>query len=206
MSGSLADKSTSAIADLSLNSPYVIELSFLKEFNYSVSLSTSAYYSKSSGTMIEQDGTRVDFGIPVEYGLTGYFNYRLDSKYIMPILYAGLDFEQFVSFDPDGITSMESLSMRLHKLLYMTIGVSHNFLFFKKRTIIKASISKSIASSQSNASLQIPRTFVGSKVLLFLNLQLLKQWSVHMFLKRHNLIGATQLIATRMGFGIGYAF
>ena len=204
--GTLTETSTSAIVGLSQNSPYTIGLSFFKEFNYNASISSSIYILKFAATVTEQDGTLVEVGVPMEYGFTGYFNYKFDTRYILPTLYTGIDIEQFSSFNTDKLADLEPLSTRVNRLLYMTLGISHRFLLFNKKAVIKVSVSKSISSSQSSASIDNPLPFSGSKALLYLNLQLLKQWSVHTLLKRHNLTGATNLVITRMGFGVGYSF
>ena len=185
----------------SQDSPITLGLSLNKPINENWDFSGSIYFSKLDDGLSDTDETVT---IPLEYGITSYFERNFSS---LPfLLYGGIDHERFSSFNTDELVLGEDLDVRTHVLTFATFGVSKSFSIFDKNLLVKLSYSSSVASQQSRESLENPDPFTGSKFISYFNLRASESWSYHAFYKQHDLIGATDLQIARIGLGVGYQF
>jgi hypothetical protein len=196
--GSLKDTNNGIGTSSTQNSPFTLGLATFKTLHNSLSYSASLYLSKLNAGF---STGKENITIPMEFGVNSYLNYFVPS--LLLTSYFGLDYEKFSSYNTDQLSSGAQLSTREHGLLYVTLGLSKQFSFLRKKILLKTSLSHSLTSS---SGLETEKKYSGQKYLLYLNIKATKKWSYHTFYKHHSLSGQTKLTITRVGAGLGYRF
>ena len=204
--GTLTEMSGKTTLDLNQNSPGTVGASTYYRYDDRFSFSGSFYLSKLVGTKNDIMGYEDEVTIPLEFGVTGYLNVAIPEYIPFTNIYSGIDYEKFSSFNTDELIDSKPLSVRQHKLVYLTLGVSHNFEIFGRNCSAKAGISRSITSSHLSESASDVSSFTGQKIIGYLNVNLYEDWSFHFLYKKHYLVGTTELTIKRLGTGIGYSF
>jgi hypothetical protein len=187
----------------SQNSPLTLGLSYYQKIENNYNVSASTYYShlqavQVSGLEASDDSLRN----PYEYGLTAYLERANLFSIKGPTPYAGVDYESFDAYNLDEVnSSSDPLDFRRQNILYGTVGVAHSFNFLQQSILLKLSASQSVQSSSESS-----KSYAGRKFMFFITTPVQKDWSVNLFVKRHDLSGVTDLVITRVGMGLGYHF
>jgi hypothetical protein len=187
----------------SQNSPLTLGLSYYQKIASNYNVSASAYYSHLQAVQVSGLGASDNsLRNPYEYGLTAYLERANLFSIKGPIPYGGVDYESFDAYNLDELNaSSDPLEFRRQNILYGTVGVAHSFNFLDQSILLKMSASQSVQSSSESSE-----SYAGRKFMFFITTPLHKDWSVNLFVKRHDLSGVTDLIITRVGMGLGYHF
>ncbi|MDD4976191.1 MAG: hypothetical protein PHY93_17675 [Bacteriovorax sp.] len=159
----------------------------------------SAYWAQASKGIVtggNSTSTTSNFSIPGEIGFNLYYQYYLKENLLG--IYSGYDFEKLNTFNTSEMFSGSSVENIDNKIHYGTLGVSQGFSLFDLKMNLKASISKTLASSTSGT-----KAFSGYKYILFYTVKPEGRFSFNVFYKHHELKGPTQLSIDRIGFSIG---
>lgn len=137
-----------------------------------------------------------DFSIPGEIGVNLYYQYYL--KQFTLGIYSGYDFEKLNTFNTSAIVTGSEIKNVDNKIHYGTFGLSKAFTLFDLNMNLKASYSKTVASTTSGE-----KALSGEKYILFYTYKPEGRFSFSTFYKHHNLTGSTKLTIERIGFSIG---
>ncbi len=203
------ESNTAAKITFNQSSPFTLGTSFnYFPFERNFSFSTSAYYSTLTASGSNIGSQKVD--IPAEIGFNFYYEHRMSQNSY--ILYAGLDFEKFSTFNMDGIANEEKIYVDESSVSFLTFGYAKLFQFFKKNIYLKTSLSKSVASTYyyqapenlRSASTIANSSYEGWKALLFLNYKINDRFHLNSLLKYHTMSGPSDLTTLRIGLGFSY--
>lgn len=184
------------------NSPATVGVSSIYFFPKTpYSLSTSFYLSNLT-TPQTQDGQEVVLNN--EIGLTAHAQYFL--KQTRGNLYAGPEFESFDSFNSQSFAQQNRIVVNNTSAIYLTFGYSQLFHVWSQKVFAKLSYSTSLFTSTTvgEGGIEQVEPYSGSKVLLYLNFPVSKDWFMHALYKYHTMTGDDELTTTRIGFGIGF--
>lgn len=161
----------------------------------------SAYWAQSSKGKVTGNSTSAtsEFSIPGEIGLNLYYQYYLKERSLG--IYSGYDYEKLNTFNTDQIVTGAEVKNVDNQLHYATFGVSQGLTFLDFKMNLKASISKSIASSTSGT-----KSLSGMKYIIFYTYKPEGRFNFNVFYKHHELKGPTQLSINRTGFSVGVLF
>lgn len=174
-------------------------------YKKSLGISANFYYSMISSTSNQiSDNQSSSVDIPAEYGGNLYGFYKPELRQFS--FFAGLDFENFSSFNIENILNSDSIAIDSNNVNYITLGTNfapttlENFVF-------KLAVSKSLTTKTTNAvSTTQQIKLSGIKVLFLINYQLNEKWTLDMSVKNHNFSGDNELSIRRFGLGINYSF
>lgn len=196
-------QSTSTITSSQLSPVTIGLMSQYQLENSNFVIPSSIYISKLVSSNIKGEGMEsAKLPIPAEVGGNVYGQYSIAKYALSP--FAGLDFEKFTTFNVADIENGDQLSTRQNRLIYLTMGVGHNFSMGTYHLYIKGSLSKSISSTTT--SVNSTDIFKGYRQMLYLNIKRNGPFLVHFFYKHHSLEGPTKLKINRIGAGVGYFF
>lgn len=158
----------------------------------------SAYLAQSSKGKVtgNSTSTTTELSIPGEIGFNLYYQYYLKESLLG--IYSGYDFEKINTFNTSEIVSGSPLVNVDNKIHYATIGLSQGFSLFDLKMNLKASLSKTIASTTSGS-----KSLEGVKYILFYTVKPEGRFSFNVFYKHHELKGPTQLSIDRIGMSVG---
>lgn len=158
----------------------------------------SAYWAQPSKGKVAGNSTSStsNFSIPGETGLNLYYQYYLKGSALG--IYSGYDFEKLNTFNTDEIVSGAPVINIDNKIHYATAGLSQDFSLLNLKMNIKASVSKTIASTTTGS-----KSLTGKRYILFYTVKPQGRFSFNAFYKHHELKGPTQLSIDRIGFSIG---
>lgn len=158
----------------------------------------SLYWAQSSkGNVTGNAGTpNSEMSIPGEVGFNIYYQRYLKDRLLG--IYSGYDFEKLNTFNTDQVVNGLPIANVDNKIHYATIGVTKGFTFFDLNTNLKASFSKTIASSTSGT-----KSLSGYKYILFYTYKPEGRFNFNVFFKHHSLTGPTELSINRIGFTVG---
>lgn len=158
----------------------------------------SAYFAQSSKGKVTGNSTSTtsDFSIPGEMGFNLYYQHYMKERWLG--IYSGYDFEKLNTFNTNEIVSGMPVVNIDNKIHYATVGLSQGFSLLDLKMNIKASVSKTIASTTSGS-----KSLTGMKYILFYTVKPEGRFSFNMFYKHHELNGPTQLSIDRIGFSVG---
>lgn len=183
------------------NFPVTLGLGFSSTNNEMKHFVVGSFYwaQASSGNVKDSSGTSdTSLSIPGEIGGNLYYqNYLREQKVA---LYGGYDFEKLNTFNTDQVIEGAAIGNVDNKIHYATLGLSKGFSLFDLNMNIKASFSKSIASSTSG-----PKALTGTKYIVFYTYKPQSRFSFNAFFKHHNLSGPTELSINRFGLMVGYS-
>ncbi len=185
------------------DSPITLGFAASKKIDETWSYNGSVYASKLDGGVSELDE---EVSIPWEIGITSYISYKNPR---LPFqVYTGLDLERFSSYNTTELVDGASIDTIQHNIAFATFGISKGFRFLGQSFFTKVSYSRTITSTQSRPVAGVDSPMEGSKYIAFLNMLApnSKNWSYNVFFKQHDLQGATDLVVTRTGIGLGYRF
>ncbi|MFG1500009.1 hypothetical protein ABMA70_07330 [Halobacteriovorax sp. XZX-3] len=198
------------------DNPAYADVSFLQNSPVSLGLSTSyypkdrpfnisgsIYYSYLTTAEID-DYTNDKINVDPEIGGNLYFSYRLISPAIS--LYAGLDYEEFNTFNLENLKKNDLVSFDTNQVLYATFGASRSVNLFGQKLFAKLSYSQSIASERSSSLVNAENTqsFTGSKILFYLFKNVGNNFFAHSLIKYHWMSGPSNITTLRVGLGFGY--
>lgn len=166
-------------------------------------MSASLYYSMISSTSNQiSSGTTKEVDIPAEYGLNVYGIYAKRNSQFQ--YYAGLDYENFSSFNIQNIITNDSVSIDSNTVYYLTAGLNYKPRAIEKLSV-KLAVSKSIISkAEPGLAASTPAELSGIKYILFLNYSFNEKWSANAMFKGHNFSGDNDLSVNRVGIGVSY--
>ncbi len=213
--GTFTEEVDGVTADTNQNSPITLGVATGYRINKKYAFSGSAYFSTLEATSVKNSDEVTD--IPMEYGLTGYLEFKrfvrsIQSKSVRSFLgssftpYIGADFERFSTFNTDEINQGEDVTTRQHQVLYFTAGLSRLFMPLGHPLFMKASVSQSLYTQANRKSLVSDEEFTGQKWIFFLASPVYKNWAATFLFKQHFMEGPTSLSVTRYGFGLSYKF
>lgn len=158
----------------------------------------SAYWAQSSKGKVTGNSTSAtsEFSIPGEVGFNLYYQYYLKESSLG--IYSGYDFEKLNTFNTSEIVSGSPVVNVDNKIHYVTIGLSQGFSILDLKMNVKASLSKTIASTTTGS-----KSLTGMKYILFYTVKPEGRFSFNVFYKHHELKGPTQLSIDRIGFSVG---
>lgn len=158
----------------------------------------SVYWAQASKGSVKgnSETTTTEFSIPGEVGGNLYYQYFLKDYSLG--LYSGYDFEKLNTFNTDQIVSGAPVTNIDNKIHYATLGVSKGFTLMDFKMNIKASISKTVASSTTGT-----KALTGTKYIVFYTYKPEGRFNFNVFFKHHELQGQTQLKIDRIGFSLG---
>ena len=158
----------------------------------------SLYWAQASKGSVKgnSETTTTEFSIPGEVGGNLYYQYFLKDYSLG--LYSGYDFEKLNTFNTDQIVSGAPVTNIDNKLHYATLGVSKGFTLMDFKMNIKASISKTVASSTTGT-----KALTGTKYIVFYTYKPEGRFNFNVFYKHHELQGPTQLKIDRIGVSVG---
>jgi hypothetical protein len=149
--------------------------------------------------------------IPPEIGANFYGEYRWEKRSIT--FYSGIDFENFSTFNMQGIEYDNQLYVDRVGVTYFTAGMMNSFLLFNKQFFTKISAARSIISSYTNNAPQATIDalgqgdsghYTGYRFLFYLNYKFSDQLYFHSIFKYHTMTGPSDLSTIRIGVGLGY--
>lgn len=192
---------TESIGDESIKStqnfPITVGLSFSrKPENLNHVLLGSFYWAMASNGKIKTyQGSEENIKIPGEFGANFYYQ-----KFIANFwgIYAGLDFERLNIYNTKNVIEGSDVETARSDLVYLTGGISKNFVYFKFPMGIKASFSKSIWENSKVNQLN------GSKYILFYSIRPWGKLNFNVFYKHHSFQGNTNLSIDRIGLGLSF--
>ena len=158
----------------------------------------SVYWAQASKGNVTGNSTSStsEFSIPGEIGGNFYYQYYLKENLLG--IYSGYDFEKFNTFNTSEIVSGSQVANVDNKIHYATIGLSQGFSIFDLKMNLKASVSKTIASTTTGS-----KSLTGMKYILFYTVKPEGRFSFNVFYKHHKLKGPTELSIDRIGFSLG---
>lgn len=158
----------------------------------------SFYWAQASKGNVKgnSETTTTNLSIPGEVGGNLYYQYFLKDYSLG--LYSGYDYEKLNTFNTDQIVSGAPVTNIDNQLHYVTLGASKGFSFLDFKMNLKASISKTIASSTSGT-----KALTGMKYILFYTYKPEGRFNFNVFYKHHELSGPTKLAIDRIGFSVG---
>lgn len=158
----------------------------------------SAYWAQASKASVagNSGSSSTDFSIPGEVGANLYYQYYLKENKIG--FYSGYDFEKLNTFNTDQVVGGSAIKNIDNKIHYLTAGITKGFTLFDLNMNLKASFSKTIASSTSGT-----KALTGSKYILFYTYKPEGRFNFNLFFKHHSLTGPTKLSINRIGLSIG---
>ncbi len=158
----------------------------------------SFYWAQSSKGNVTGNSTSPtsDFSIPGEMGFNLYYQYYMKENSLG--IYSGYDFEKLNTFNTSEIVSGMPVVNVDNKIHYATVGLSQGFSILNLKMNVKASVSKTIASTTTGS-----KSLTGMKYILFYTIKPEGRFSFNMFYKHHELKGPTQLSIDRIGFSVG---
>ncbi len=184
------------------NSPLSLGLGttiFLDKTNRMIS--SSAYWSHLRESKLSGDGvTSSKLKTKDEIGYNLY--YQQLTPWAGISLYAGMDYEQFSTFNTTSFINGAPLGMNQNKIYYGTIGAGKTFFVGDQKILIKGSFAQSIKSDTTSEN-TIDK-FEGQRLLLFASIKGESRFTYHILYKRHMLEGPTKLTVNRIGAGIGF--
>lgn len=163
-------------------------------------LLASIYWAQSSKGTVAGNSTSStkEFSTPGELGFNTYYQYYMKDRSLG--VYSGYDFEKLNTFNTSQIVSgspVENVDNQIH---YVTAGMFYAFEPYDLKMTLKASISKTLASTTSGT---VPLT--GYKYIFYYTIKPLGPLNLSFFYKHHELKGPTNLSINRIGFSIGFA-
>lgn len=161
-------------------------------------INSSIYWAKPTNGKIEGNtGSATNsFSIPGEFGFNLYYQYYM-ANYQAGV-YSGYDFEKLNTFNTSELIKGGQLKNISNSIHYVTVGGLIYKEMFDLKSILKASISKSIISSSTGSS-----QLSGYKYILHYTLKPQGRFNFSLFYKHHTLEGATKLSIDRIGVGVG---
>lgn len=196
--GSYKEQTSEQRIDSGQNFPLTIGLGFsLTNYDKIHLIVGSAYWAQPSKGKISSNSQNLnsDFTIPGEVGFNLYYQYyKQESSFG---LYSGYDFEKLNTFNTSEFVSGASLNNIENKIHYGTIGALQGFSLLGLKMNLKASISKTVASSAS-----VGKSLSGMKYILYFTVKPEGRFSFNIFYKHHELKGPTKLSIDRIGLGV----
>lgn len=146
-------------------------------------LIASLYWAKAAKAKVSGNSgsATTDFSIPGEVGGNLYYQYYFKENKFG--LYSGYDFEKLNTFNTDSMINGSALENVDNKIHYLTGGVTKGFTLFDFNMNVKASYSKTIASSTTGS-----KSLSGSKFILFYTYKPDGPFSLSAFYKHHSLL------------------
>jgi hypothetical protein len=197
-------KTSVGTANFSLNSPVSIGLSGgYRPKDKKHSYSGSMYWTNLKAVV--QKGRTSKQEPPSEIGLNAYLNYPIKIKSYGFEGYAGIDYENFSTFDFD-LLQRSTIFFDEHFITFLTIGHNKVITILGQRFFTKFSLSRSLFSS-TKAQSEASDGYSGWKYLLYLNKSLYKKFFIHGMFKQHILSNESyKLDVKRFGLGFGMNF
>lgn len=196
------EKEGIANIDYYQNSPITLGLESayqIKDTQYAVS--GNVFYSKMKASIENIENKKVD--IPSEYGVNVYMNYAMEKPEIT--LFAGLDYENFYSFNMNELKVNRSVSLDETKAAYLTLGVKKYFKVYDRELTARASLSKTISTtSTSDSPIAEALDYDGMKINVNLDYQFTDRFYFKTQFKYHSIEGSSNLNSVKFGFGVGY--
>ncbi|OIQ17198.1 MAG: hypothetical protein BM556_13375 [Bacteriovorax sp. MedPE-SWde] len=200
--GSFSDEILGNKIQSQQNSPITIGagISFLPKSLPKYSFVTSLYFSSLKASDVNDPSTTVtntNLDLAPEIGANLYIqrNYTKNSTNI----YAGLDYEQFNTFNFDKVINSETTELKAiqQKVIYSTIGIGYRFKF-EKPVQVKVSYSLGILSDTE---------LKGNKYMVYFNQRITNRYWYHLLFKKHNLSdNSRETTISRYGIGVGMSF
>lgn len=158
----------------------------------------SFYWAQSSKGNVtgNSDAAISTFTIPGEKGANLYYQYFIKEGSFG--IYTGYDFEKLNTFNTDKLmtgSQIENIDNNIH---YLTVGMSKRFTVYNFKMNLKASVSKTLASSTSGS-----KALTGTKYIVYYTYSPAGRFNFSVFYKHHSLKGPTELSIARIGFSIG---
>jgi len=159
----------------------------------------SAYWAQASKGSVKgnSESATQEFSIPGEVGGNLYYQYYFKENSLG--IYSGYDYEKLNTFNTDQLVSGASIVNIDNQLHYATLGATQGFSLFNLKMNIKASVSKTIASSTSGS-----KSLTGMKYIFFYTYKPEGRFNFNVFYKHHSLKGPTDLSIDRIGISVGF--
>ncbi|MFT6632073.1 MAG: hypothetical protein ACJAS4_002035 [Bacteriovoracaceae bacterium] len=202
------DDSAIAKVQFKQNSPVTLGMMHLykpKGKNHSISTSTYFSYLLATSSNLETDTVEV----PLEIGVTSYFQKPFQLGKSTHDFYVGGDFERFNTFNLAGLQAESELLFDQNQLLFLTLGYSKYINFTKKfGLLVRTSFSQSVYSSRTIGFSEDPTTtsYAGSKFMFFMSSKVYKNYFISFLAKYHTLTGPSDVTSLRTGIGAGVSF
>lgn len=205
----IQDDSEIAKVQFKQNSPLTLGVMHLyRPKNKNFSISTSTYFSYLLATSSNLEGGD-SVEVPLEIGLTSYYQKPIQIGMSTHEIYFGADFERFNTFNLAGVQSEQELLFDQNQLLFLTLGYSKYFKFSKKfGLLLRTSFSQSIYSTRTIgfADDEDTTAYSGSKFMFFLSTKVYKDYFISFLTKYHTLSGPSDVTSLRVGVGAGVSF
>ena len=202
------DDSAIAKVQFKQNSPLTLGIMHLyrpKGKNHTIS--TSVYFSYLVATSSNLEGDTVE--VPLEIGLTSYYQRPFQLGTSTHEFYVGGDFERFNTFNLAGVQAENELLFDQNQLLFLTLGYSKYINFSKKfGLLVRTSFSQSVYSSRTIGYADDPVTtsYSGNKFMFFMSSKVYKDFFISFLAKYHSLSGPSDVTSLRTGIGAGVSF
>jgi hypothetical protein len=202
------DDSEIAKVSFKQNSPVTLGLMHLyKPKGKDHSFSTSAYFSYLLATSSNLEGESAE--VPLEIGLTSYYQKPFQLGMSTHAFYVGGDFERFNTFNLAGVQAEKELLFDQNQLLFVTLGYSKYLKFSKSfGLLVRTSFSQSVYSSRTIGYADDLETgaYSGSKFMFFMSSKVYKSFFISFLAKYHTLTGPSDVTSLRTGVGAGISF
>lgn len=186
------------------NSPVSLGFGTSYKIQEQNSVSASVYWSRLVSSKVEGSVANAEnkISIPNEYGMNLYYQQRiLESNFSG---YAGVDHENFATYNTAELVPGSTLKIRTNSLSYVTAGLAAKFLAYGYTLSSKMSLAQVILSDCSTGVAS--DNLKGNRFLLFASVRKAGPFSYQFLYKHHSLEGPTKLSINRFGLGLSYAF